>query len=75
MTDLDLKPVAYRTFCYYWQILLPHIIVGKPRSDIRWTCQQNSEKIMRMTNKGDNEKTQVNLLILIEAPQLNTSIT
>ena len=57
--DLGLQPVAYRTFCKYWLDLLPHIRVSKPRSDLCWTCHQNSTAIMKVANKPDDEKAKV----------------
>jgi len=56
---LGLRPVAYRTFCRYWLELLPHIVISKPRSDLCWTCQQNSTAIMKLTNRSDREKERV----------------
>ena len=56
---LGLQLVSYRTFCRYWLELLPHIVTGKPRSDLCWTCQQNSVAIMKMANNTDDEKEQV----------------
>ena len=56
---LSLGPVAYRTFCKYWQDLLPHVIISKPRCDLCWTCQQNSTAIMKVTNRSDHEKERV----------------
>ena len=57
--DLGLRPVAYRTFCRYWQELLPHTVISKPRSDLCWTCQQNSTTIVKATNRSDREKDKV----------------
>ena len=54
--DLGLQLVSYRSFCRYWHLLLPHIVNGKPRSDLCWTCQQNSMTIMKMANNTDREK-------------------
>ena len=65
--ELGIKPVVYRTFCYYWQKLVPHIVIGKPRSDLCWTCQQNSDSIMKMINKSDHEKAEVTRFQLINS--------
>ena len=43
-----MQPVSYRTFCRYWKSQLSHIVIGKPRSDLCWTCQQNSMEIMKI---------------------------
>lgn len=57
--NLGLQPVAYRTFCKYWFDLLPYITVSKPRSDLCWTCHQNTTAIMKVVNKPDDEKAKV----------------
>ena len=55
--------VAYTTFCNYWRTLLPHIIVGKPMTDLCWTCQQNSSIILKAVNKSTEEKSAVSKYI------------
>ncbi|XP_065917539.1 uncharacterized protein [Dysidea avara] len=50
--------VGLSTFCRYWKTLLPHIIIGKPMSDLCWTCHQNSEMITRSINRCEGEKSQ-----------------
>ena len=57
--ELGMQPVAYRTFCRLWTEQLGYIVVGKPRSDLCWTCQQNSMAIMKMANMMDREKEKV----------------
>ena len=57
-TDV-MQPVSYRTFCRYWLKQLPHIVIGKPRSDLCWTCQQNSTAIMKLANTSDRQKQKV----------------
>ena len=52
-------PVAYTTFCSYWRSLLPYIVVGKPMSDLCWTCQQNSSVIFKSINRFVKEKSTV----------------
>ncbi len=36
---------------------MPSVVVMKPRSDLRWQCQQNSAAIVRMANSSEVEKT------------------
>ena len=54
-----MHPVSYRTFCRYWLKRLSHIVIGKPRSDLCWTCQQNSMAIMKLANASDHQKQKV----------------
>lgn len=53
------RAVKYTTFCTYWRKLLPHVVIAKPRTDLCWTCQQNSAAIMKAINRPDNEKSEV----------------
>ena len=57
--ELGMQPVAYRTFCRYWLLQLDHIVIGKPSSDVCWTCQQNSLSIMKIANMTDKDKEKV----------------
>ena len=38
---------------------MPHIVVGKPMSDLCWTCQQNNNSILKAVNKSTEEKSAV----------------
>lgn len=49
--------VAYSTFCYLWRTLVPSTLVMKPRSDLRWQCQQNSAAIVHASNSADKTAT------------------
>ena len=64
------KAAAYKTFCKYWMQLLPHIRVGKPMTDLCWTCQQNSTLITRSINKSEEEKSQVHNVSTIQIIQI-----
>jgi hypothetical protein len=55
----DVKSVGYSSFCTLWKKLLPHILVCKPMSDLCWTCQQNSTRLMRAHNKDVEDKSEV----------------
>ena len=55
----DIQVAAKTTFLSYWRALVPQIIVGKPMSDLCWTCQQNNALILKSINKPANEKTAV----------------
>ena len=54
-----MQPVSYWTFCRYWLKRLSHIVIGKPCSDLCWTCQQNSMAIMKLANASDHQKQKV----------------
>ena len=58
-----MQPVAYRTFCRYWQLQLGCIVIGKLRSDLCWTCQQNSQAMMKMANMADIDKEKVKYIL------------
>ena len=53
----DIRAVGYTTFCNIWHTLLPHLVKMKPMSDLCWTCQQNSTKVMKMMNRPEGEKS------------------
>lgn len=53
------QAVAYTTFITLWRTLLSHIVVGRPMSDLCWTCQQNSNIILKAVNKPVEEKSMV----------------
>ena len=57
------KATAYQSFCKYWLQLQPNIRIGKPMSDLCWTCQQNSTMIARSINKSEEEKSEVNCIL------------
>ena len=59
--EANLRAVQYTTFCTYWRKLLPNIIISKARTDLCWTCQQNSAAIMKSINKPADEKSQVQM--------------
>ena len=53
------RTASYRSFCKIWRRYLPHIMMTRPKSDLCWTCQQNSTAISLSTNKSDQEKLKV----------------
>ena len=32
------RTVGYSTFCRFWKLFLPHILITKPMSDLCWVC-------------------------------------
>ena len=55
------RTVGYCLFCRLWKQLTPHVVVTKPMSDLCWTCQKNSNLIMRSHNRPVEEKTEVHV--------------
>ena len=53
---VGIHPVAYTTFCRLWRTLLPSVIM-KPRTDLCWTCHQNSTAILCATNCSEVSKS------------------
>ena len=51
--------VCYSLFCRLWKQLTPQVVVTRPMSDLCWTCQRNSNLIMRSHNQPLEEKTEV----------------
>ena len=58
--EIGLRAVAYNTFCTLWRQLVPHITVTKPKTDLCWSCSQNSAAIMRAANTPAENKSEVN---------------
>ena len=56
---LTFRVAAYKTFCKIWRKYTPHILITTPRTDLCWTCQQNSFAITSSSNKTDVEKERV----------------
>ena len=53
--------VGYQSFCEIWRKYVPHIIITKPKSDLCWTCQQNSFQMTATANRSDEEKERVRI--------------
>ena len=58
--SLTFRVAAYTTFCAIWRKYMPHIVITTPKTDLCWTCQQNSFAITASSNKPDSEKSRVN---------------
>ena len=54
---VGIHPVAYTTFCCLWRTLLPSVTIMKPRTDLCWTCHQNSTAILCATNCSEASKS------------------
>ena len=57
---LTFRVAAYPSFCKIWNKYTPHIMITTPKTDLCWTCQQNSFAIASSSNKSDSEKQRVN---------------
>lgn len=57
--SVDIQAAAKTTFIGYWRMLAPQIKVGKPKTDLCWTCQQNNSLIMKSLNTPASQKTAV----------------
>ena len=53
------RTVCYTTFCRVWRLILPFIVVAKPRSDLCWTCQKNAVALQHINNTSEENKSQV----------------
>ena len=58
---LTFRMASYTTFCAIWRQNVPHIMITTPKTDLCWTCQQNSFSITSSSNKTDSEKARVNM--------------
>ena len=56
---LTFRLASYRTFCRVWQKYKPLLIITTPKSDLCWTCQQNTMAVAGSTNKSMAEKLEV----------------
>ena len=50
-------PVAYSTFCQFWQDLVPDFVVMKPMTDLCLECQQHSTALQLCTNLLPQDKS------------------
>lgn len=57
--ESNVRVVSERTFRDLWHKLLPFIRTTKPASDLCWTCQQGTRKLMEAQNKADECKQQI----------------
>ena len=51
------QAVCYSKFADMWQQFHPNVVVSKPMSDLCFTCQQNTTKLLRAANLPDQEKS------------------
>lgn len=51
------RQLAKKTFLKLWTQYCPYVVPMKPRSDLCWTCQQNSSNVVRAANRPDDDKS------------------
>ena len=49
--------VSYPKFTLLWKQFHPNVVVAKPMTDLCFTCQQNTSKLLRAANLPDSEKS------------------
>lgn len=52
------QAVSYTKFIDLWKQFHPNIVVAKPMSDLRFTCQQNTSKLLWAANLPEAEKSE-----------------
>ena len=50
------QSVSYSKFVDLWQQFCPNVVVAKPLTDLCFTCQQNTTKLVRAANLPEHEK-------------------
>ena len=51
------RAVRYTKFIDFWEQFHPTLVVAKPMTDLCFTCQQNTSKLIRSANLPDREKS------------------
>lgn len=52
------QSVSYTKFIDLWEQFHPNVVVAKPMTDLCFTCQQNTSKLIRSANLPDWEKSE-----------------
>ena len=52
------QAVSYTKFTDLWKQFYPNIVVSKPMTDLCFTCQQNTSKLLRAGNLPEEEKSE-----------------
>ena len=56
--DANKQAVCYKKFIDLWKRFHPNITVAKPMTDLCFTCQQNTSKLLRAANLPEAEKSE-----------------
>ncbi|XP_068747127.1 uncharacterized protein [Montipora capricornis] len=52
------QAVSYTKFINLWKQFHPNLVVAKPMTDLCFTCQQNTSKLLRAANLPEEEKSE-----------------
>ena len=52
------QAISYTKFIDLWKQFHPNVVVAKPMSDLCFTCQQNTSKLLRAANLPEAEKSE-----------------
>ena len=52
------QAVSYTKFIDLWKRFHPNVVVAKPMTDLCFTCQQNTSKLLRAANPPEAEKSE-----------------
>ena len=52
------RVVSYTKFIELWKQFHPNLVVAKPMTDLCFTCQQNTSKLLRAANLPESEKSE-----------------
>ncbi|XDV33088.1 hypothetical protein PO909_003653 [Leuciscus waleckii] len=52
------RALSERTFYHLWRQYVPNVLPMKPMSDLCWTCQKNSDLLLKAPKKDLDEKTE-----------------
>ena len=55
--EADKQAVSYSKFIDLWEQFHPTVVVAKPMTDLCFTCQQNTSKLLRSANLAESEKS------------------
>ena len=72
---LTFRMALYPTFNAVWRRYVPHIMITTPKTDLCWTCQQNSFAITASSNKTDSEKARVKTCELLMINLINHTLS
>ena len=66
------QAISYSKFINLWEQFHPNVVVAKPMTDLCFTCQQNTSKLLRSANLPEREKS---ICMQIQQEHLNHAQT
>jgi len=66
--EMGKQAVGYIAFTKLWQQFYPDVVIAKPMTDLCFTCQQNTMKLLRSANLRNREKSE---FVLAQREHLN----